>query len=911
MEQAERARDDLLATKLTIPRTRRERVARSRLFERLNQGMAQGLILVCAPPGFGKTTLLADWATTTKCPVAWLSLDTQDNDPARFWRYVVAALDRAYQGLAEQLLPLLAAPSVPSSQGVATALINQLAAVGDEVALVIDDYHAIDSAAIHESLAFLLRRLPPQLHVIIASRSDPTLPLARLRAEGRLLELRANDLRFTAEETDSFLREVWGLGLSAQAVAALEARTEGWAVGLQLAALSLRERADPEPFVAEFTGSHRYVLDYLSEEVLEHQPDRVRMFLLETSLLEQLCGPLCDAVTGGSDGQEMLEGLERAGLFLVPLDEERRWYRLHHLFGDLLRSRLQRSEGARVPQLHRRAATWFEQHGLVDHAIRHASAAGDASWAARLVEQHLGETLRRGESARLAQWLWVLPDDAVRSRPTLCLAQGLMELHLGHLDSVERLLEHAQRGFEPQANRQPLTVPTDGGMVAEVPAAIALLRAELASARGDPEPTAEFARSALSQLAEEERGPRLWGRWLQLLADWMSGRMEKAEDGFARILTEARTTADPHPLTLSCHTLGWVQQDRGRLEAALRTYREGLRFATERRFLPFHAGEAHVGIAQVLLARNQLDDALRHVTEGIELTRQVVEFQLPAFGLVTLARIRQALADADGAIESIDEACRLLPATDVVTMFSPAQAERARLLLDHGRVEEAARWTADRRLTEQDEITSPSERDYLVLARVLLAQSEPERALGLLQRLDALAESHGRMGSLIEIRVLRALALEAARDHQSALSVPAEALVLAQPEGYIRVFADEGPQMASLVRSLISARREGRVTAGSAAAAEHLDRVAAAFEPPKIRTQKPGHLAPGLIEPLTERELEVLRLLAAGKRNRDIAEELVVTLDTVKKHTSHIFTKLAAANRTEAVAHARRLGLIP
>ena len=911
-QAATRARDELLATKFNIPRTRPDLLGRSRLIQRLDQGMAREVVLVCTPAGFGKTTLLAGWAADARWPVAWLSLDPEDNDPARFWRYVVAALDRVAGGTSEHMLPLLSPPSVMSSRIVVTALVNQLQVAPEELTLVLDDYHLIDTGSIHDDMAFLLGHLPPQLHVAITSRSDPPLPLARLRARGQLAELRAADLRFTSQEAAALLGEVWGLDLTAEAVVALERRTEGWAVGLQLTALSLRERPDPDAFLGELAGTHRYVLDYLSEEVLERQPDRVRTFLLRSSILERLSGPLCDAVTGDSDGQSMLEELERANLFLIPLDEERRWWRFHHLFADLLRARLGRTEAGQVPELHQRAAAWCDQHGLTDEAIRHALAAGDATWAARLVEHHLSGTLRRGESVTLQRWLSVLPDGTVRSVPALCLAEGLMELHLGQLDAVERLLEHAERAFAVRAEPQELEVPTDGGMVAEVPAAIALLRAELASARGDPERTAQFARSALAQLAEEERGPRLWARWLQLLADWMSGQMEKAESGFAQTLTEARAAPDPHPLTTSCHTLGWVQQARGRLGAALKTYREGQRFATEGgRFLPFHAGEAHVGIAQVLYARDQLDDALEHVTEGIELTRQVVEFRLPAFGLVNLAWTRQAMGDRDGALEAIDEACRLLPATDVVTMFSPAQTERAGLLLAQGRVEEAARWAEERGLTDEDDISYPRERNYLVLARVLLARHQPDRAFGLLKRLDALAESQGRVGSLIEIRALRSLALQSAGQHQDALTALAEVLALARPEGYVRVFADEGPPMAALLQRLIRVRQPGRAAAVSRAAREHLNRVVQAFRSPMGRPERAAAVAMGPIEPLTKRELEVLGLIAAGRPNQEIADQLVVTLETVKKHTSHIFSKLGAANRTDAVARARGLGLLP
>ncbi|HZD00936.1 MAG TPA: LuxR C-terminal-related transcriptional regulator, partial [Actinomycetes bacterium] len=754
------------------------------------------------------------------------------------------------------------------------------------------------------------RHLPPRLQLVITGRSDPPLPLARLRAAGELVEVRAADLRFTHQETAAFLRQVWGLDLSVDAVAAVEARTEGWAVGLQLAALSLRGRPDPEAFLEDFTGSHRYVLDYLSEEVLARQPERLVRFLLETSVLERLSGPLCDAVTGRSDGQDMLEELERANLFLVPLDEQRRWWRLHHLFRDLLRARLRRTEGGRVPELHRRAAAWCEQHGLVDHAIRHASASGDGAWTVRLVEEHLGETLRRGESAMLARWLSLLPDDAVQSRPALCLAQAVMQFHHGHLDAVERLLLHAERAFDRGQELGKLELPTTGGMVAEVPAAVAVLKAGIATARGEPERATWFARSAMAQMTEHERGPRFWARWLELFAAWMGGRMEEAEAGFAEVLAGG-TGAPPQRMASTFLTLGRVQQARGRLSAALDTCQEGLRFATGGgRFLPFHAGESHVGIAQVLYARNQLDDALEHVTEGIELTRQLVEYQLPGLGLVTLSRIRQAMGHADAALKAIDEACRIHPATDIVSLLSPAQAERARLLLALGRVEEAERWTEQRGLSERDEVTCPRERDHLVLARVLLARHQPAGALRLLDRLDALAESQGRRGDLIEIRALRALALQAAGDHHDALWLLAELLALAQPEGYVRVFADEGPPMAALLRSLSSARQRGRVAAGSGGGTKHLQAVMRAFRPAREQADTAALAVPGLIEPLTTRELEVLRLLAAGKPNREIAQELVVTLETVKKHASHIFDKLGAANRTEATARARELGLL-
>lgn len=902
--------DDLLTTKYCgAPRIRADRLARPRLIARLDESVAKPLVVVCTPPGFGKTTLLADWAAGATRPVGWLSLDPGDNDPVRFWRYVLAALDPVRGSLGERLQPLLTEPGMLSRQAALTALINELEAGSEkELVLVLDDYHLVDSPAIHEDMAFLLSRVPPQFHLVVASRSDPPLPLARLRASGELAELRAADLRFTPEESTAYLRDVCGLDLSTQAIADLDARTEGWAVGLQLAALSLQERPDLDAFLHAFTGSHRYVLDYLSEEVLEQQPEPVQTFLLRTSILDRLTGPLCDAVTGGTGGQDTLEDLERANLFLVPLDEQRRWYRLHHLFADLLRARLQRVEPDRVPDLHRSAAAWHEHHGLIHDAIKHALAAADTDWAARLVEQHLNGTLQRGETAELARWISALPGEVVSSRPGLCLAEGLMEFHAGHLDAVERCLTHAQRAFD-QGRHQQLQVPTDGGMVSEIPAAIALLRAEVAAARGDADWMAESANSALEHTAEHERGPRIWAGWFLACAAWMRGRVTDAEPAFARVLAEARTASAAYPMMATCLPLGRVQHARGRLGDALRTYEDGLRFATEDSGLTqlYHAAEAHLGIAMVRYERDELTDALEHVTAGLDAGRQVVDLTTPVLGLVTLAWTRQALGDSAAALDAMDEACRLR-SPNVVAMWNPAPAERARLLLAQGRVEEAAAWARERGLVEDDDAPFPQERDYLVLARVLLAHGVPDRVLRLLDSLDRRADAQGRVHSLIKIRAVRALALQATGDHHSALSVLSQALTLARPEGYIRAFADEGPPMSALLRSMVSARPRSRVAGDTEALRRQVSRILRACEPGVVT---PGIIrTPGLVEPLTRRELEVLPLLSEGLSNREIAQQLVVTLDTVKKHISHILSKLGATSRTQAVTKARELGLL-
>lgn len=908
-EGVARARDEVLATKLNAPPARPDLLPRSRLTDRLDEGMARSVTLVCTPAGFGKTTLLTDWAASSKATVAWLSLDLEDNDPVRFWRHVVVSLDRVCPGVGEHVLPILGSASVSSGQSVVTGVVNAIADTSDELALVLDDYHVIESRPIHEGMSFLLGHAPPQLHIVIASRSDPPLPLTRLRAGGQLAELRAADLRFTPEESSALLRDVWDLDLSPEATSELERRTEGWAVGLQLAALSLRELPDQDAFLHAFARTRLYVLDYLSEEVLERQPDEVRSFLLETSILERLTGPLCDEVTGRSDGQAMLERLERANLFLVPLDDERRWYRFHHLFRDLLRARLEHTRSDEVPDLHRRAVTWCERQGLIDQAIGHAAASGDADRAVRLIEEHVNETLRRAENVTLRRWLSLLPDDVVRSSPALCLAQGLTEIHVGHVDRTEALAAQAERAFLDAPGRSS-AVPTDAGVVAEVPAAVALVRALIAGARGQGQAMAAFARSALEHMAEQEVAPRFLARWITVMgADWMEGRLVEAEHAYAELLAEGRAAPTPYPVMQTCRALAEVQQTQGKLGAALRTYRDGLAFATGgARDVPFLAAEAHLGIAQVLYERDQLDDARRHATESVELGGGMVQFFEQE--LVTSAWIHQARGEIDAALEAVTEACRMFPSPEAVGMWHPGPSERARLWLLHGRTAEAAGWTEEVGLSADDEVSFPRERDHLVLVRALLAGGDPEPALRLLERLDALAASQGRNQSLIRVRALRSLALQASGDHGGALALLADTLALARPEGFARIFADEGPSMGALLRSLIGARQRGRVTAVSDAARNHVNRVLRAFRSSASRAESAAPGATALVDPLTSRELEVLASIAAGKRNNDIAQDLVVTLETVKKHVSHILGKLGASSRTQAVARARELGLI-
>jgi LuxR family maltose regulon positive regulatory protein len=829
---------------------------------------------------------------------------------------MVGAVDRVHAGIGDRIPPLVDAPEQPTPEAVVTVLVNELIACPGESWLILDDYHVIDSQPVHDSLAFLLERLPPHAHVVIASRSDPPLSLPRLRARGQLAELRAADLRFTPEEAAVVLRETWGLDLSEEGVAVLEARTEGWVSGLQLAALALRGAADPARLVEEFAGSHRYVLDYLTEEVLERQPDHVKEFLLETSVLDRLTGPLCDAVTGRCDGQRMLENLERANLFLVALDAERRWYRYHHLFADLLRARLHPAAPDRVPELHRRAAAWAEEHGLIEDAARHALAARDGAWAAALVERSVNEVLRRGEGATLRRWLSMLPRQLVNSHPRLCLVQAIAASNAGRLLAAEPLLQDAERALASGLGG-PYEFPagSEGSVLANVPAAITLLRAGHAIYRGDAKLATELAQQAQAHLGEDERGPRFACRWNLALADWMRGRLTEAERAFADIVAEGWAAGATHLALSAGAVLGQVQRAQGRLGAALHTYRQGLELASEAgRPVVLSAGMAHAGIAQVLYERDQLDDALRHATEAVALCGQLTSTQPLAIALATLAWIRQARADAAGARAAIGEAERAFPGREIVALHNPVPAERARLLLAQGDVVEAARWVEDRGLADGDAACYPRERESLVLARVLLARNAPDRALELLARLRAAAEAQRRTGSVIELGALQALAFQEAGRQDLALASLVEVLILSHPEGYVRVYADEGPSMAALLRRLVVAGKRARPTAGGEIPVDYLGHLLRALERDRGRPRHPEREArpgtPDPVEILTNRELEVLALLAAGKQNREIAEELMVTSATVKKHVTHVLDKLSATNRTQAVARARTLALI-
>ena len=902
----------LLETKLHIPRRRQGLVARPRLISHLSSGGESALTLVSAPAGFGKTTLLADWLAAVVADgreAAWLSLDQRDNDPALFWTYLIAALKTAVPELGGSTLSLLESPQPPMEVVLAT-LLNDLSAISNDVVMVLDDYHVIDARDVLDGMAFLLEHLPPQIHLVIASRADPALPLARLRGRGELVEIRATDLRFTPEEAAAYLNGVMGLGLTAADVTALEGRTEGWIAALQLAALSMRGRDDVAGFIAGFAGDDRYIVDYLVEEVLQRQSDHVRHFLLQTSILDRLSGPLCDAVTGRDGGKAMLEALDRGNLFLVPLDDRRQWYRYHQLFADVLQAHLLDEQPADVPGLHRRACAWYEQNGEPSEAIRHALAAKDFERAADLVELAAPATRQYRQEATLRRWLEALPEELLQVRPVLSNAYAGSLLVRGEVEGVESHLQNAERWLDPTTGgpprflaRSPEMVVVDEEGFRALPAAIAVHRAGQARILGDAAGTVAHARRALELVGEDDHLGRGGAASLLGLVYWTKGDLDAAHRWYAEGMASLGRAGYLSDVIGGAITLADLRIAQGRLREAMTTYERELRVATEHAPPVLRgAADMHVGISQLCYERNELDAAMQHLLTSRELGEHAGLPKNRYRWRVAMARMRAAEGDLGGAVDLLNEADRLY-VSDFSPDVRPVLASRARVLVAQGRLDEALDWARERGLSVEDDVSYLREFEHLTLARVLLAQYAAERAEGsihevtsLLERLLRAAEDGARTGSVLEILVLQALAHQAQDDISTALASLQRALTLAEPEGYVRTFVDEGPQMASLLRA---AAKQG-------IALSYVRRLVAAFD--KADGRRP--VKQSLIEPLSERELDVLRLLGTDLDGPNIARELVVSLNTVRTHTKNIYAKLGVNNRRAAVRRGRELDLL-
>ena len=787
-----------------------------------------------------------------------------------------------------------------------TALLNDLGVTAGDIVLVLDDYHVIDASGVQDGMAFLLDHLPPWLHVVIASRADPALPLARWRARGELAETRAADLRFTPDEAAAYLNETMGLQLTARDVAALEGRTEGWIAALQLAALSMQGRDDVAGFIAGFAGDDRYVVDYLAEEVLQRQPDRVQAFLLQTSILGRLSGPLCDAVTGQGGGKAMLAALDRGNLFLVPLDDRRRWYRYHHLFADVLQARLLDEQPGQVPDLHRRASAWYEQNGEPSVAIGHALAAEDFERAADLVELAISVMSQTRQEATVRGWLEMIPEDVIQVRPVLSVAIAWVLLSDGEFEGVEARLRDAERWLDATTGTRAGSPASPAEMVVvneveyrRLPGTIELYRAALALARGEPLGAIRHARRTLDLAPEGEHRTRASASGLMAIAFWGSGDLQAAHSAWAECAAGLRGAGHIADIFGCAIGMADIQLAQGRLGAAMRTCEQALQRASEQGG-PVLRGTAdmYVGMSEVHRERNDLAAATQQLLRSQELGEAMGLPQNRYRWRVAMSRIRQAQGDLGGALELLNEAERLYMG-DMFPNVRPVPALKARVWIAQDRLGEALGWAREQGLSADDDLSYLREFEHITMARMLLAQrAEPDvhQATQLLERLLLAAEEGERAGRVIEILVLQALARQRLGDIPAALACLERAVTLAEPEGYVRVFADEGPPMASLLRALAK-----RGTTGN-----YARRLLAAVG----ETGPDSPVKQALIEPLSERELDVLRLLGSELDGPAIARELTVSLNTMRTHTKNIYAKLAVTSRRAAVRRAAELGLL-
>jgi LuxR family maltose regulon positive regulatory protein len=891
----------LLTTKLYIPSARSEWVPRPRLVEQLQAGLDRRLTLISAPAGFGKTTLLSQCIAhcDPRTRVAWLSLDQGDNDPTRFWTYVVAALQTIHPRLGETTVSMLQTPRLPPIEGLLTELINEIAALdAGRSVLVLDDFHLITEPQIYEGLAFLLDNLPAPpggMHLIISGRSDLPWPIARLRARGELTELRPVDLRFTLEEVTAFLNDVMGLGLSPEDIAALDARTEGWIAGLQMAAISMRERKqlqgmhDLSAFIQTLTASHRFILDYLVEEVLDQQPPVIQAFLLQTSILEQMTASLCDAVTGGENSQAILDHLDQANLFLVPLDDERRWYRYHHLFGDLLRRRLEQAssrgsaQGAghgQVTDLHRRASEWYEQSGMIAAAVGHALGAGDVERVARLTRRNALAVMDYDELATVVRWLDTLSDEFLRVRPWLGIACAWAQFYMGRLDTVQSQLHNIEAGLQDIDDAQGLA------------GHIAAIRCYVAAVKGKMSQAKLVADEALRLLPEGDQAMRGFVIALQSTILRWSGDLEAAAQASAQAVSISRAAQDSRVTMEALAIHGALLHTQGQMQEAFALCREALLLAGEcarqQGRQPPVVASVHRLVSRILYEWNDLEGALRHARQGVALSEEWGGVEDLAFAYMGLARVLQATGDVQGALGAIQKG-RQKAGVFSSWFGNYSAAHHARLWLAQGNQAAAMRWAQESGLSPDDEPGFQYIWEYSVLARVLTTQGTPDRALILLGKLLKVVDTAGAGLQVIENLILQALALQEKGDKEQALTALARALSLAEPEGLMRTFIDEGAPIGELLREAvrrgIAAQYTAKLLAVLDGETEQRGPGTPEMSSASAQIVRREPLQESWVEPLSDREQEVLRLLSTLLPVTEIAQELFISRHTVRTWT--------------------------
>jgi len=928
----------ILATKLYVPSPRPQIVSRLRLLERLDEGLTAGhkLILIAAPAGFGKTTLVSAWLTSSGRRAAWLSLDEGDSDLNRFLTYLIAAVQTVVAGTGDRVSAALQSPQPPPTETLLTALLNEFAIIPEDFVLVLDDYHLMDTAAVELALAFLVEHLPPQMHLVITTRKDPQLPLSRWRARGQLTELHAADLRFTSAEVADFLDRQLGLPLTAEDIAVLETRTEGWIAGLQLVALALqgtpatRQQLDVSSFIRSFTGTHRFILDYLVEEVLSRQSERTRSFLLQTAILDRLSGSLCTAVTGDEDSRGMLQTLERGNLFVVPLDDERRWYRYHHLFAEVLQQRLVETQPERITDLHRRASVWYTQNGLPEAAIHHALAAEDFEHAADLIEQMWQVMDISYQSAEWLGWARALPDALIRTRPVLSVGYAWALLDGGELEISEVRLQDAERWLEAIADEHKDSATTlartrsersrgvtgvDAVQFRSLPASIATARAYRALALGDVPGAVKYGRQALALTPEADQIRRTQATALLGIALYASGDLVAADQALTDFQIDRRKAGDILTLIGITFVLANIRMALGRLHESASVYQQALQFAVSQgEPLPAGTVDLYRGLSELYCEWDDLDTAAHYLTTARELGKQAaLTGWQHRLGVAEACR-KEAQEDLEGALALLDEAEHLYVESPLPNV-RPIAALKARIWVMQGRLTEALAWARERDLTVDGDLSYLREFEFMIFARSLIVQYQNtgtaetiSEALSLLQRLLQAAEAGGRMGSVIEILVLQAYGHAARGNTTEALKSLERALTLAEPEGYIRVFVGEGSLMAELLERMSGpgGRLKAYVHQLLAAFGRHKDARGPAIRPGSGQTPR----TEPLVEPLSARELEVLKLLGTELSGPEIARELVVSLSTVRTHTQAIYTKLGVNNRRTAIRRAEELNLL-
>ncbi len=886
---------DLLSTKLYIPAVRPDVIRRPRLFDRVIPSATNRVVLVAAPAGYGKTTLVSSWLRESHCAAAWLSLEESDNDPVRFLQYVVRA--------SQEIIPTLQVERAVALEQVSPTtlvnpIINAIAQQAAPLVLVLDDFHMIHAQPVLDMVALLVERMPPHMRLILLSRTDPPLPIARWRARGQMVEVRASHLRLTQEETAFFLNTVMHLAIPEDDLAALDARTEGWIAGLQLAGLSMQGCHDLHSFIAAFTGSHHYIMDYLLEEVLKQQPEVVRTFLLETSILCRLCGPLCEAVIGDTagrvDGQALLQDLEQRNLFLIPLDDERHWYRYHHLFADVLDRHLQRTMPGEVRALHRRACLWYAQNNLIPDAIRHALLAQDQERAVHLIEQNGCMLLIAGETATLDGWLSAIAP-FLPTHPWLLILKGWVLTLSGQPEQVAPVLDAAERllsGLDPSLESQTEVRIMRG--------ACAAARAHSANARRDPA-AAEWARQALVHLPEgDELGDSLRSVATLILGDasLVSGRLEEARQAYDQAARIGGAVHNPHLVILGKSDLADILVDEGQLELAAHKLSEALELANQAGSHSPMVGRVLAGSSRIAYERNDLPAAARYAQDCVKLSLESGNFEFAPVAHIVLARLAQLEGHTDQAREAMH-------AADVLAREHVSSAARsiwvqctlATLELAQGNLLPATQLVDANKISLKAELSYAREPIFRVLLRLYVAQGDYARALALSDRLLQFAEANHRTESMVQVLALQAIAFQGQRELDQALDALAKALALAEPGQYARVFLDEGEPMARLLR-MAQAHHLGTgfLTELLSALPAHADAAVSAPQP--------------LVEPLSARELEVLELIAAGHSNEEIAAKLVISVKTAKRHISNIYGKLGAKSRTQAVALARELKIV-